>query len=233
MIFINFGNQSQNIVEHSVTELFSVFDGSVCVDGSMDKVELSFKNGIRSLVGQRLNDNVNEAISLHFSVFYHFKETSPNQGSAQNIVDVVEVFLKVGQRNLIDDVFNEGMVFEVQKDGLVIVGTIVVSNIISFWFDKRLNYIDGFVCPKKTDFNPVWSQSWMVFSVGSLSNSDFGLFVLVLWVPGCFDLVQGRFFKPIFSPLIKRKLLHVVMFLHFSDEINQSSIGPFILVEIF
>lgn len=57
----------------------------------------------------------------------------------------MKVLFEVGQRDFIDDVFGEGMIFEVKEDGFVVIGAIIKSDVVSFWFDKGLDDIDGLV----------------------------------------------------------------------------------------
>ncbi len=190
MVFSDFWNPAQDVIKHSVALFFSELDRGVSVDGSVNKIKLSFINGIGNFIGQTFNDDINESVGFHFSVLDHFEEASPDQCSTQNVSDIMEVLFEVGQRDFIDDIFGEGMIFKVKEDGFVVVGAVIKSDVVSFWFDKGLDDIDGLVSFEQTDFDSVGSQGWMLFSVGGLNDSNFSLIALGFGVPESLNLVQ-------------------------------------------
>lgn len=198
----------------------------------MNKIELIFKDSIRSFFFQWLNDDINKSAGFHFSILDHFKVTSPNQSSAQDIMDVVQIFLEICQWNFINDVFGKGMVFKVEQNSLIIVQAIVESDVLCLRFNEGFNYINCFILLEKTDFDTMRTKSWMFFGVGSLLDADFCFFRFWSWVPWGFDLIQWWFFQPELSPLIQRELLYIIVLFHFSDKINQSGIRPFVFFEI-
>lgn len=56
----------------------------------------------------------------HSCIFDHFEKGSPNQSSAENILDLVDSFHKEIERNWVNDVLHEGMILKVQEDCFVL-----------------------------------------------------------------------------------------------------------------
>jgi hypothetical protein len=51
------------------------------------EIELLFEDAIGSLLGKGLSNHINELMRGHLGIFNHLEETSPDQSSAQDIVD--------------------------------------------------------------------------------------------------------------------------------------------------
>lgn len=190
MVFTDLWNPAQNVVEHSIALFLSELDGSVGVDGGVDEVELGLVNGVRYFVSEAFNNDIYKSVGFHLSILDHLKETSPNEGSTQDIVDVMEVLFEVCKGNLVNHVFGKSVVLEVEKDSLVVVGSIVESLIVHLGLNQSLNNINGFVCLEKSDLDSVRSESGVFLGICGLNDSDFGLLALGLRIPECLNLVQ-------------------------------------------
>lgn len=67
----------------------------------------------------------------HLCILDHLEETTPNQGSAQNISDWVDVLNEEVKWHWVDYVFGKGVVLEVEQNCFVTFRSIKFSNSLS------------------------------------------------------------------------------------------------------
>lgn len=80
----------------------------------MNEIELGLKNSIWDFTGETFDNDINESVSSHFPVLDHFEKASPDQGPAENVSDIMQVLLEVGQRYFINNVLGKSVILEVQ-----------------------------------------------------------------------------------------------------------------------
>ena len=69
----------------------------------------------------------------HFCIFDHFKETSPNESTTEDVFDVVYVLDKELKRYWINYILSKCMVLEVEKNSFVVLRTIIMSGYFRLW----------------------------------------------------------------------------------------------------
>lgn len=62
----------------------------------------------------------------HSCIFDHLEKGSPDQCSAQDIFDQVDIFHEEVKRNWVDHIFDKCMIFEVEQNCLIMLGTIIL-----------------------------------------------------------------------------------------------------------
>ena len=101
-------------IEHRGVEVGTEGDGGVGADGSGEEVELFLENGVGGLLGEVVDDDVDELVGSHLAVFDHVEEASPYEGATENVFDVVEMGCEEVEGLLVDDVLGKCVVLEVE-----------------------------------------------------------------------------------------------------------------------
>jgi len=103
------------------------------------------------------------------------------------VVDVLDEKL---QRNWVDDVFDEGVVFEVQKDGFVVVGAVIVGSYLGHWCDQHLDHINVVVFLEESHLDLVQPKSRMLRGVHALLDDNRCVVGFVLGMPHWLNQIE-------------------------------------------
>ena len=135
------GDEGIDVGEHLGVEFSPKLFRRVRIYGCVHEIELLFKDAVRTLLSQRSCDHLYEFMRGHFGIFDHFEEASPDEGAAQDVLNVVHVLYEEFQRNWVDHILGERVVLEVQQHRLVVVRAIVVGGYFGLRQHEHLQHI--------------------------------------------------------------------------------------------
>lgn len=136
----------------------------------------------------------------HLGILNHLEEASPDEGTTQDVFDVVYVFDKELKRNWVNNILGECVIFKVEQHSFVILRPIIVGTHFRLRKNQNLQNIDIAILFEKTHFNFVKSKSWMIRRVATLFDSHCGIMRMIFRIPNWLYKIEWSFLEPEFSP---------------------------------
>jgi len=232
LVLGDLGDEGVDVLEHLGVEVRPQLLGSVGVDGGVDEVELLLEYAVRCLVGQGSGHYFHELVRGHLGVLDHLEEAPPDECAAEDVLDVVDVFDEELERHRVDDVLHEAVVLEVEQNGLVVVGAVVVGLHLGLRQHQHFDHVDLAVLLEESDLDLVQSEGGVLGGEAGLLDGDCGVGRVVLRVPQGLDEVEGSLLEPELPPGCEGELGDLEVGLHFCEEVIDGGVVPLVLMEV-